>query len=768
MLASTAYATDEYTLVFSDEFDGDTLDPARWNTGFLWGPYVPINNEQQMYIDTLGMHLSPDHDPFTVSNGTLKITAVPKTSTVTTPPRPPEKDPVWGGILEYRYNGPTVDPDTGETDPGWQESEVEYFSGIITSYDTFRMTHGYVEARMKLPPGQGLWPAFWMLNTHYLENSPEIDVVEFLGHDTSRIYHSYHYFDPQNGYAKVSTYPTPETIGPDWTADFHTFGMAWSPRQITWFVDGQQVHQVTDQEFKISKQAMYLLANLAVGGNWPGDADGTTPFPATLEIDYIRAYKKKLAEPINLAADFQLMFSDEFETGQLDASKWDTNFLWGPYLIINQEDQYYVDTLGIDAGSSVNPFQFGTTPDGSGMLSITAEDADPATTGLPPAEAPGLNDPIWLANGWNATKSRASYMPPNTPLDFTSGIITSRDAFKFVQGYAEMRAKLPAGDGLWPAFWLLNAYYVGPQPEIDIMEARGSAPTEIVHSYHSSNTVGQIESSSKLTTGSTDYTADFHTYGVHWEPTRIRWFIDGQLVHQTPTLGRAYQMMYVLANLAVGGEFPYRPPVPGSGPASLDIDYIRVYQHKDLNLPPNAGTPSSNENVALHSSCLAGNGRVDLNIVNESTASSVYRLELQSLSARAVTVTSQNWGRISITGRPPASYSAVVKRDGQPIIAKVLSINCNQSVPTVSEPEVTIVNACRANNGYVLFQFVNPTSATRPYVIEFQGVPNRSTSALAFGQSVRATSGRPDGTYSYLVRSGSTTLKTGQITVNCD
>lgn len=117
--------------------------------------------------------------------------------------------------------------------------------------------------------------------------------------------------------------------------------------------------------------------------------------------------------------------------------------------------------------------------------------------------------------------------------------------------------------------------------------------------------------------------------------------------------------------------------------------------------------------VDLVSSCLAGLGRVDLNIVNTRTASSVYRFELQGLSARQTNVAFEDWGRMPITYRAPATYSAVVKRDGETILSESIPINCAASTPPVSTPEVTIQNACRASNGYVLFQMVNPTATTR-------------------------------------------------------
>lgn len=242
----------DYDLVFGDDFDGTELDAEKWSTAPLWGPYLPINNEQQLYVDTLGMHSEDhssysDYNPFKVSEGTLKITATPTSSTLQPPPRPdehvsyPPYPSTWRPYswAEYRYNGETDDR------AGYRDEDVDFLSGVISSYDNLEMTHGYVEARAKLPEGQGLWPAFWLLNKYYFEQAPEIDVMEFLGHDVSTFYNTYHYFDVANDWRKVST-PSYVNSSPDWTTDFHTFGVSWSAGKVIWYVDGQQVHDITD------------------------------------------------------------------------------------------------------------------------------------------------------------------------------------------------------------------------------------------------------------------------------------------------------------------------------------------------------------------------------------------------------------------------------------------------------------------------------------------------------------------------------------------
>ena len=566
--AASTFDLAEYNLIFNDEFNGNTLLASKWDTALLWGPYFPINNEEQLYVDTLGMHSDFNHSPFEFTGSTLKITATPTDSNLQPPPRPPEGSSVWQprSYSEYRYNGPT------ESGPGYQPSDVNYLSGIITTYDSLKMTHGYVEMRAKLPAGRGLWPAFWMLNTHYVEDVPEIDVMEFLGQDVDKLYHTYHYFDIEDDWRRIST-PSYVTYASDWTQDFHTFGMVWSPREIIYYVDGIETRRITDQEYFITGQAMYIIANLAVGGNWPGSPDESTTFPATFEIDYIRAYERKLDPQLNLTADYQLMFEDEFNGSTLDASKWNTSFLWGPYLDINNEEQYYVDSLGSDSTTSSNtPFQLS-----NGVLSITArESSDPNSFNIP-AELPNPNAPIWTEHP--TYQQNTNYSPGN----YTSGIITSYDSFKFVNGYAEMRAKIPLGQGLWPAFWLLNGYYVGQQPEIDVLEVLGHNPHQAFHTFHRLGEFGIQESDQGVTDNGNPeigYADGFHTYGVRWQRGRIDWYIDGNLVHTYQGADVPYQLMYVIANLAVGGDWPGSPDSTTEFPVSLDIDYIRVYQER--------------------------------------------------------------------------------------------------------------------------------------------------------------------------------------------
>jgi beta-glucanase (GH16 family) len=134
-----------------------------------------------------------------------------------------------------------------------------------------------------MPKGKSLWPAFWLLPVDQ-EWPPEIDVFEVLGHKTHTVYMTNHwgtkpkYMSSQQGYS-----------GPDFAKKFHRFAIEWNPGEIIWTIDG--VERFRSKQ-GVPAEPMYLLANLAVGGEWPGNPDASTPFPSYLEIDYIRVYQR--------------------------------------------------------------------------------------------------------------------------------------------------------------------------------------------------------------------------------------------------------------------------------------------------------------------------------------------------------------------------------------------------------------------------------------------------------------------------------------------
>jgi len=140
-----------------------------------------------------------------------------------------------------------------------------------------------------------------------------------------------------------------------------------------------------------------------------------------------------------------------------------------------------------------------------------------------------------------------------------------------------MRARMPGGRGLWPAFWLLPVDRSWP-PEIDVLEILGNDPTTLHTNAHSKASGKHTDAPSVIRLP--DTSAGFHSYAVDWEADEIRWYFDGVEVARVPTPPDMHKPMYMLVNLAVGGHWPGSPDASTSFPAVLAIDWIRAYRRE--------------------------------------------------------------------------------------------------------------------------------------------------------------------------------------------
>lgn len=242
----------------------------------------------------------------------------------------------------------------------------------------------------------------------------------------------------------------------------------------------------------------------------------------------------------NIPGGYRQIFSEEFQSRSLNGSKWQSRYRWGPWWTINNEQQFYVDRLN-DPDFGHSPFEF----DGE-HLTITA----------------------------SRTPSHLRGKANNK--DYLSGALTTYGKFKMRYGYVEMRARLPKGKGLWPAFWLLHNQEGGKRPEIDVVEMLGDTSNKVYQTYHYYDNWSLRSTPSYQYWGS-DFSQDFHTFGMKWEPGRITWYVDGKATHSFSDGNVADEDMYLLVNLAVGGSWPGSPDGSTSFPARLTIDYIRAY-----------------------------------------------------------------------------------------------------------------------------------------------------------------------------------------------
>lgn len=239
---STA-VTGGWKLVWHDEFAGTAVDTSKWSyevNGDGGG-----NNELQYYT-------ARAQNSF-VTNGVLVIQA-----------------------LQESYLGKS------------------YTSARMRTAHRGDWRYGRFDIKAMLPSGKGLWPAIWMLPTDWVYGgwpaSGEMDIMELLGDNPRKVYGTIHFGSSVQTHQSTGssyTLPSPQRFD----TSFHIFSMEWDSAGMRWSVDGARYFTAAhggpfDQRF-------HLLLNVAVGGNWPGNPDGTTSFPQTMQVDYVRVYTKE-------------------------------------------------------------------------------------------------------------------------------------------------------------------------------------------------------------------------------------------------------------------------------------------------------------------------------------------------------------------------------------------------------------------------------------------------------------------------------------------
>ncbi len=237
---------DGWTLVWSDEFDGPEINPDYWTHetgGHGWG-----NAESQYYSDTA--------DNSFIEDGHLVIQA-----------------------LEQNVGGKL------------------YTSARLMTKDKVTTQHGRVEARIQIPRGQGIWPAFWMLGETFPEirwpQSGEIDIMENIGREPHIVHGTVHGPGYSGANGVGASYRLP--IDQAFADNFHVFAIEWEPEEIRWYVDDVLFNTITPNKVPgewVYDQPFFLLLNVAVGGQWPGYPDDTTTFPQRMTVDYVRIYEQ--------------------------------------------------------------------------------------------------------------------------------------------------------------------------------------------------------------------------------------------------------------------------------------------------------------------------------------------------------------------------------------------------------------------------------------------------------------------------------------------
>jgi hypothetical protein len=254
-----------WRLAFGDDFDGTALDQSKWqlcNPSFR-ALCLPWNNEKEVF-NTAATNNQNVH----VADGALHLTAT-------------------------RDAGGQIHSGMVSTGP-WPAS----FGPAPAGYKGFSYTYGYYEGRVRIPRGNGYWPSMWELPVQGGQGAAgwpdtgEMDVFEIPGNNPTE-YHFTAHWGGSGGACGHPCSPQQATIS-DASAGWHVFGLDWEPDGLTWYVDGQKMgHTVTDAG-AVKNTPFFLIANLSVGGTWGplgAGVDASTPFPASMDIDYLRVYQ---------------------------------------------------------------------------------------------------------------------------------------------------------------------------------------------------------------------------------------------------------------------------------------------------------------------------------------------------------------------------------------------------------------------------------------------------------------------------------------------
>ncbi len=173
-----------------------------------------------------------------------------------------------------------------------------YTSARIESRGLFDVQYGRIEARIKLPAGKGLWPAFWLLGSDYASTGwpacGEIDIMENVGFEPFTVHGSLHGPGYSGANPLSAAYSLPGNTR--FSDGFHVFAIEWEPKEIRFYVDGslyetQKASSLPPGKHWAFDHPFYVVLNLAVGGYWPGDPDASTRFPATMLVDYVHVYR---------------------------------------------------------------------------------------------------------------------------------------------------------------------------------------------------------------------------------------------------------------------------------------------------------------------------------------------------------------------------------------------------------------------------------------------------------------------------------------------
>ena len=490
---SNAHALDKnWKLVWHDEFDGPSINRDNWS--FNSGPWKQ-SGELECYTDR------PENAR--IEDGKL--------------------------VIEARKE---------------DREGRHYTSARLHTKGKVEKKYGRIEARIRMPSGQGIWPAFWTLGTSFQGDdkpvsgwprSGEIDIVELIGGGRGRddrVQHHIHWDKRPFGHASWGDYY--DAPNRDLQDQFHVYAIEWDEHQIRAYLDDDYyfASDITINDTGAFHQPHFLLLNLAVGGEWPGNPDKTTVFPQRMEVDWVRWYQwegapqapKPVPLPTPVKRDWELVWQDEFDGKAIDPNKW-----------------------AFDIGTGE---QHGLKNWGNGEIAYYTDRPENAR----------------VEDGKLVIEARPEKYKGSR---YTSARLTTKGLHEWTYGKFEARVKFPEGTDLRSSWRLLGSSYDWHNwpkcGQIDLANVSGGAGKQSlsggIYWYKEAAEPGWKNASwgggvPLKNAGDAD---DYHTITLEWEDYEIRWYLDNARFHSAMTNRDDTEVFrrpfFILLNLSAGGDY---------------------------------------------------------------------------------------------------------------------------------------------------------------------------------------------------------------------
>jgi len=435
------------------------------------------------------------------------------------------------------------------------DKDTIYTSSCLSTRGKKHFQYGRYDIRAKMPFGEGILALFAIKqvndSNHFIRESETIDVFTSIGKNPGKTVGTLRFSDDSGKYLYLSAYVNKEFKHPK-TYDnaFNLYTLIWEKNQICWYINGEPFYRVTPESvlpynFGFDRDG-YLIMNLTVGGKWAGEPTFLTSFPQKLEIDYIKYFKESKAKDQNTKHELNLPDYDKY-----------TNLLWS-----DEFDNNYLDT-------SIWIYESGDRWANNEIQAYTEDTSN-----------------SFIRNSNLIIRALKTPSHVKTNREYTSARLITMGNMSLVNGRIDVKARMPFGQGIWPAIWMLpteNKHGSWPfSGEIDILEVIGHE-MDVVHSacHYGENCEHHHKS--------TDYhvpfdlSDDYHVYSLVKEKDNLWWYFDGTPIHHvsknllSPHFYPFNEKFYLILNIAVGGSWPGYPDSTTIFPQTMEVDYVRIF-----------------------------------------------------------------------------------------------------------------------------------------------------------------------------------------------